>query len=59
MMPPELRRMLANIAGKRMPGPIHLTAALVGNWTRNELVGFGFIRVPDGKWLAPAGWAAL
>jgi len=59
MMPPELRRMLTHIAGKRVPGPIEVTAALVGKWTGNELVGFGFRRVPDGKWLAPVGWAAL
>ncbi len=56
MLPPELRRMLVSIAGRRTPGPIQLAAGLVGSWTRNELLTFGFRLMPDGKWLAPAGW---
>jgi hypothetical protein len=56
MIPPELRRMLVSIAGKRTPGPLQISAALVGCWTRNELLGFGFRRTPDGQWLAPAEW---
>jgi hypothetical protein len=56
MIPPELRQMLVRIAGTRAPCPIHISAALVGGWTGNELVGFGFRRTPDGGWLAPAGW---
>jgi hypothetical protein len=56
MIPPELRRMLVRIAGKRAPGPIQIAAALVGSWTRNELLTFGFRLTPDGNWLAPAEW---
>ena len=56
MLPPELRRMLVRIAGNRAPGPIEIAAALVGSWTHNELLTFGFRRTPDGRWLAPAGW---
>ena len=56
MMPPTLRRMLVSIEGRRPPGPILISAALVGSWTRNELLAFGFSPAPDGKWLAPAGW---
>jgi hypothetical protein len=56
MIPPELRRMLVRIAGSRMPGPIQISAALVGGWTGNELVGFGFRRTAGEKWLAPADW---
>lgn len=56
MIPPDLRRMLVNIAGKRPPGPLLISAALVGSWTRNELLTFGFSPAPDGMWLAPAEW---
>jgi hypothetical protein len=56
MLPPELRRMLVTIAGKRAPGPIQIAAALVGGWTCSELLAFGFRRTPDGRWLAPAEW---
>jgi hypothetical protein len=56
MIPPALRRMLVNIAGKRPPGPILISADVVGGWTRNELLTFGFSPAPDGKWLAPAEW---
>jgi hypothetical protein len=56
MMPPELRRMLVRIAGQRATGPIQIAAALVGNWTHDELLWFGFRPTLDGKWLAPAGW---
>jgi hypothetical protein len=56
MMPPELRKMLVRIAGARAPGPIRIAAALVGGWTRNELITFGFRCTPDGSWLAPAEW---
>jgi hypothetical protein len=48
--------MLVRIAGTRTPGRIHLTAALVGNWTAGELLTFGFQRTPDGGWLAPVEW---
>jgi hypothetical protein len=48
--------MLVNIAGKRPPGPILISADVVGGWTRNELLTFGFSPAPDGKWLAPAEW---
>jgi hypothetical protein len=56
MLPPELRRMLTRIAGNRAPGPIRISAALTGTWTGNELLTFGFRRMPDGRWLAPAEW---
>ncbi len=56
MIPPRLRQMLAVVAGKRPPGPLQLSAALVGGWTEGELLAFGFRRMPDGKWLAPPEW---
>ncbi len=56
MLPPELRRMLVRIAGTRAPGPIEITAALVGGWTHGELLTFGFRRKADGRRLAPAEW---
>jgi hypothetical protein len=56
VIPPALRHMLVRIAGTRTPGRIHLTAALVGNWTAGELLTFGFQRTPDGGWLAPVEW---
>jgi hypothetical protein len=56
MLPPELRRMLVKIAGTRAPGPIEVTAALVGGWTHGELLTFVFRRKADGRWLAPAEW---
>jgi len=56
MIPPELRRMLSRIAGKRTPGPIQIAAALVGGWTHGELLTFGFRRTTDGWWEAPAEW---
>ena len=56
MIPPELRRMLVSIAGKRPPGPIQIAASLVGGWTHSELLTFGFRRSPDGRWQAPAEW---
>jgi hypothetical protein len=56
MIPPALRQMLVRIAGKRTPASIEIAAVLVGNWTHNELLTFGFRRTADGKWLAPAGW---
>jgi hypothetical protein len=48
--------MLLRIAGQRAPCPIQLAAALVAGWTDGELLTFGFRRMPDGKWLAPADW---
>jgi hypothetical protein len=56
MIPPELRRMLVSIEGGRPPGPIQISASLVGNWTTNELLTFGFRHASGGKWLAPAEW---
>jgi hypothetical protein len=57
MIPPELHRMLACIAKRRVAGPIEIAAALVGGWTNAELLRFGFRRTPDGhRWLAPADW---
>jgi len=56
MIPPELRRMLVRIAGSRAPGPLQIAAALVGGWTRNELLSFQFRPLPGGMWLAPAEW---
>jgi hypothetical protein len=59
MIPPELRRMLVRIAGNRAPGPVRISAALAGNWTRSELLFFGFRRTLDGRWLAPPEWRTL
>jgi len=56
MIPPELRRMLTSIDGRRAPGPIQISASLVGSWTSNELLTFGFRRTSGGRWLAPAEW---
>lgn len=56
MIPPSLRGMLVRIAGNRPPGPILISAGLVGGWTSNELIGFGFRPASEGKWLAPAEW---
>jgi len=56
MIPPELHQMLVRVAGTRGPGPIELAAALVGSWTRSELIAFGFRCTRDGWWLAPAEW---
>ena len=56
MIPPRLRQMLVAVAGKRPPGPLQLSAALVGGWTRGELLAFGFRRTREGNWLAPAEW---
>lgn len=56
MIPPELRRMLSRIAGKRTAGPIQIAAALVGGWTHGELLTFGFRRTTDGWWEAPTEW---
>ena len=56
MIPPELRQMLVRIAGRRAGGPIEIAAALVGGWTDDELITFGFRRLRKGNWLAPAEW---
>ena len=56
MIPPELRRMLLCIAGRRTSGPVEIAEALVGSWTHGELLAFGFRRTRDGMWLAPEQW---
>ena len=56
MIPPELRRMLLAIAGRRAHGSTLIADALVGSWTQSELLAFGFRRTLDGRWLAPADW---
>lgn len=57
MIPPELHRMLARIDRRRTAARVQISAALVGGWTRAELLAFGFRPTPDGRaWLAPADW---
>jgi hypothetical protein len=56
MIPPERRRMLLRIAGRRNPVQVEIADALVGSWTQGELLAFGFHRTRDGRWLSPPEW---